>query len=152
MSLTSQDPSITNYVNSSNVMLTLSSAALAGYAINNAFAPAGPSSVSVNAGTNLTSSYASIAGAASDIKGVPRPATSPWDAGAYEYTSIGDVSGNGAVTEYDAALLLRDLAEGGTCSTLTAQQCANAQMDGQGYGSTIDSTDVVAIARKAAGL
>ena len=64
----------------------------------------------------------------------------------------GDVSGNSTVTIYDAALAFRDLMVGGTCSTLTAQQCLNAQMDGQGNGTTIDSADVLSIAKKAVGL
>ena len=64
----------------------------------------------------------------------------------------GDVSDNGTVTMYDAGLALRDLLVGGTCSTLTAQQCANAQMDGQGNGTTIDGADVVDIAKRVVGL
>ena len=77
-----------------------------------------------------------------------------WDMGPYEFPANipGDVSDNGAVTMYDAALALRDLNVGGTCSTLTPQQCINAQMDGQGNGQTVDGADVAAIAGKAMGL
>ena len=88
-----------------------------------------------------------------DFNSTLRPQNTAWDIGAYEFKAIisGDVSGNGAVTMYDAALVLRDLAVGGTCSTLSSQQCTNAELDGQGNGQTVDSADVVAVARKALG-
>ena len=89
-----------------------------------------------------------------DIAGIVRHSGAAVDIGAFEYTSIplGDLSGSGTVTMYDASLALRDLNVGGTCSTLTAQQCTNAQMDGQGNGTTIDGADVVDMAKKAVGL
>jgi len=91
-----------------------------------------------------------------DKDGKSRPQGSAWDIGAYQAIGsasipvYGDVSGNGPVTMYDAALALQ-LLNGITCSSLflTQQDCNNAQMD---EGSAIDSTDVIDIARKAMGL
>ena len=89
-----------------------------------------------------------------DLDNNSRPATGSWDLGAYEYqvNVPGDVSGNGGVLIYDAALVLRDLLAGGNCTTLTSTQCAKAEMDGQGNGASIDGADVLDIAKKALGL
>jgi len=69
----------------------------------------------------------------------------------------GDVSGNGPVTMYDAALALIDYAAGGGCTStaITAQlkgACARAGMDPQGTIGSVDSVDVIDIAKKAMGL
>ena len=69
----------------------------------------------------------------------------------------GDVSGNGPVTMYDAALALIDYAAGGGCAStaITAQPtgaCARAGMDPQGTIGSVDSADVIDIAKNAMGL
>ena len=105
-------------------------------------------SLAIGAGLNLSALFTT------DFDLVPRPQSSSWDIGANEFilNLPGDVSLNGIVTMCDAALAYRDLTVGGTCSTLSQQQCINAEIDGRGNGTTIDSADVVDIAKRAVGL
>jgi len=61
-----------------------------------------PSSPAKDAGLDLSALFTS------DFNLASRPQGASWDIGAYEYVApYGDVSGDGAVTAYDAALALQ---------------------------------------------
>ncbi len=82
-----------------------------------------------------------------DMLGNSRGMDGAWDIGVYEYVplGLGDVSGDGRVTMYDAALVLKYTVGG----TLTTAQQAQADINGD---SAIDAADAMAIARKSLGL
>ncbi len=82
-----------------------------------------------------------------DKNGNPRPSIGPWDIGAYQFQANlpGDVSADGHVTMYDAALVLKYTFGG----TLTSTQQAQADINGD---SKIDAADALAIAKKALGI
>ncbi len=80
-----------------------------------------------------------------DAFGRVRGADKAWDVGAYEYDARGDVSGDGRVTMYDAALVLKYTIGG----TFTPAQQAQADINGD---TAVDVTDAGIIARKALGL
>lgn len=74
-----------------------------------------------------------------------RPATGPWDAGAYQYQALsilyGDVSGNGTISVYDAALALR--------ADLSSDQQQRADVTN---GGGVTGLDAALIAQRAVGL
>ncbi len=104
-------------------------------------------SPAIGAGTNLAAYCLSVPTLCQDKDGNLRPATGVWDMGAYQFQAnlTGDVSNNGRVTMYDAALVLKYTFGG----TLTTAQQARADNNGD---TTIDAADAAAIAKKALGL
>lgn len=75
--------------NSHNLVVTNAAAAAEGYGAADAYAPSSAEDATVAAGNNLTSrcselgSYA--AAGCADIRTVERPASAPWDVGAYQF-------------------------------------------------------------------
>ncbi len=80
-----------------------------------------------------------------DFDGKPRGIAGNWTRGAFEFDILGDVSGDGRVTIYDAALVLKYTVGG----TLTTTQQAQADMNGD---TTIDAGDAAVMAKKALGM
>ncbi|MEI8013081.1 MAG: right-handed parallel beta-helix repeat-containing protein [Candidatus Omnitrophota bacterium] len=81
-----------------------------------------------------------------DFSAGDRSAGNAWDIGAYEFNrSAGDVSADGRVTMYDAALVLKYTIGG----ALTSAQQAQADMNGD---AVIDAADAAAMAKKAVGI
>jgi hypothetical protein len=68
-------------IDTSNLMVSVSTAAADGYTAGNGFAPTASTSPTVGAATNLTS----LGLFTTDFNGNPRPATGAWDVGAYEF-------------------------------------------------------------------
>jgi len=87
-----------------------------------------------------------------DILGIPRPQGPAWDIGAYEYVQggigilYGDVSGDGVVSAYDAALVAQ--AAVGLIS-FTSDQLKAGDVSGDG---AISAYDAALIAQRAVGL
>ena len=97
----------------------------------------------INAGVSLSSYFTT------DKDGNARPSTGPWDIGAYEYVPLviyGDVSGNGSITAYDAALAAQYAV---ALITLSDEQITKADVSGNGSVSAYDAT---LIAQRAVGL
>ncbi|MEI8012035.1 MAG: dockerin type I domain-containing protein [Candidatus Omnitrophota bacterium] len=85
-----------------------------------------------------------------DMTGNSRGQGRGWDIGPYEFSSLptllkGDVSGDGRVTMYDAALVLKYTVGG----PLTTAQQSQADINSD---TTVDAADARVIARKALGL
>ncbi len=103
----------------------------------------------IGAGINLTSLCHSLnlAPLCFDKDNIARSLTESWDIGAYQFqTNLpGDVSGDGRVTMYDAALVLKYTIGG----TLTSAQQAQADVNGD---TAVDAADAMAIAKKALGI
>ncbi len=82
-----------------------------------------------------------LASFVSDFNLILRPQGPTWDIGAYEYLSpYGDVSGDGAITAYDAALVLQN-------DPRATQDKADVNGDG-----VVDTLDAALIAQRAVGL
>ncbi len=102
-----------------------------------------PTSPLIGKGVDLLSMWSS----AKDKDGIARPQGAVWDIGAYEFAQngSGDVSADGRVTMYDAALVLQYTVGG----TLTTTQQEQADINGD---AAIDAADALAIGKKALGI
>jgi hypothetical protein len=141
----------TIYINNNNLNQTPAEAISSGYTLSNNFKPTSATSPTVGAGVNFSNvdptNYPSIR---RDLLGNSRPSAGPWDIGAYEYVPggilYGDVSGDGRVSAYDAALTTHDAVG---LITFTPAQLQAGDVDDNG---SITAYDAALIAQKAVGL
>ena len=81
---------VSSRIDGNNVTETNAAATTAGYVAANNYQPTAANSPTVGAGLNLTS--LGVSSLDSDLLGVARPATGPWNAGAYEFNSSNPIT------------------------------------------------------------